>query len=127
MRRSSGKSIGKPPNSSRAARSALRGLLRGDLHCHSDWSDGTTSIAEMAAAARALIGPGGEASGPSPVAQALQHRRGMAVHGRTGEACPVCGDVVREVTYADSSLQYCATCQTGGQVLADRSTSRFVK
>ena len=39
----------------------------------------------------------------------------MAVHGRTGQKCPVCGDVVREVSFADSSLQYCATCQTGGQ------------
>ena len=54
-------------------------------------------------------------------------RAGMAVHGRTGEACPVCGDVVREVSFADSSLQYCATCQTGGKPLADRRTSRFVK
>jgi len=54
-------------------------------------------------------------------------RRGMRVHGRTGEACPVCGDVVREVSFADRSLQYCATCQTGGQVLADRRMSRLLK
>jgi formamidopyrimidine-DNA glycosylase len=54
-------------------------------------------------------------------------RTRMRVHGRTGEACPVCGDTVREVTYADSSLQYCATCQTGGKVLKDRSTSKFLK
>lgn len=54
-------------------------------------------------------------------------RAGMAVHARTGEACPVCGDVVREVSFADSSLQYCATCQTGGRPLADRRTSRFLK
>ena len=51
----------------------------------------------------------------------------MAVHGRTGETCPVCGDVVREVSFADSSLQYCATCQTGGKPLADRRTSKFLK
>jgi formamidopyrimidine-DNA glycosylase len=51
----------------------------------------------------------------------------LAVHGRTGEACPVCGDTVREVSFADSSLQYCATCQTGGKPLADRRTSRFLK
>ena len=51
----------------------------------------------------------------------------MAVHGRTGEACPVCGDVVREVSFADSSLQYCATCQTGGKPLADRRLSRLLK
>ena len=54
-------------------------------------------------------------------------RAGMRVHGRTGEACPVCGDVVREVSFADRSLQYCATCQTGGKPLADRRTSKFLK
>lgn len=54
-------------------------------------------------------------------------RRGMRVHGRTGEACPVCGDVVREVSFADSALQYCATCQTGGKPLADRRLSRLLK
>ena len=54
-------------------------------------------------------------------------RAGMRVHGRTGEACPVCGDVVREVSFADSSLQYCATCQTGGKPLADRRMSRLLK
>jgi formamidopyrimidine-DNA glycosylase len=51
----------------------------------------------------------------------------LAVHGRTGETCPVCGDVVREVSFADSSLQYCATCQTGGKPLADRRLSRLLK
>lgn len=54
-------------------------------------------------------------------------RRGMRVHGRTGQACPVCGDVVREVSFADSSLQYCATCQTGGTPLADRRLSRLLR
>ncbi|WP_402467801.1 DNA-formamidopyrimidine glycosylase family protein [Isoptericola aurantiacus] len=54
-------------------------------------------------------------------------RAGMRVHGRTGAACPVCGDTVREVSFADSSLQYCATCQTGGTVLADRRTSKFLR
>ena len=51
----------------------------------------------------------------------------MRVHGRTGEKCPVCGDEVREVSFADSSLQYCATCQTGGKPLADRRMSRLLK
>jgi formamidopyrimidine-DNA glycosylase len=51
----------------------------------------------------------------------------LAVHGRTGEACPVCGDTVREVSFADSSLQYCPTCQTGGKLLADRRMSRLLK
>jgi formamidopyrimidine-DNA glycosylase len=51
----------------------------------------------------------------------------MAVHGRKGEICPVCGDVVREVSFADTFLNYCATCQTGGKPLADRRTSKFLK
>ena len=51
----------------------------------------------------------------------------LAVHGRTGETCPVCGDTVREVSFADSSLQYCPTCQTGGKPLADRRMSRLLK
>jgi formamidopyrimidine-DNA glycosylase len=54
-------------------------------------------------------------------------RAGMRVHGRTGQPCPVCGDVVREVSFADSSLQYCATCQTAGKPLADRRMSRLLK
>ena len=49
----------------------------------------------------------------------------LAVHGRTGQPCPVCGDTVREVSFADSSLQYCPTCQTGGKPLADRRMSRL--
>ena len=51
----------------------------------------------------------------------------LAVHGRAGQPCPVCGDVVREVSFADSSLQYCPTCQTGGKPLADRRLSRLVR
>jgi formamidopyrimidine-DNA glycosylase len=54
-------------------------------------------------------------------------RSAMRVHGRTGQACPVCGDTVREVSFADSSLQYCPTCQTGGKPLADRRLSRLLK
>ena len=51
----------------------------------------------------------------------------LAVHARTGLPCPVCGDTVREVSFADSSLQYCPTCQTGGKPLADRRMSRLLK
>jgi formamidopyrimidine-DNA glycosylase len=51
----------------------------------------------------------------------------LAVHGRAGLPCPVCGDTVREVSFADSSLQYCPTCQTGGKPLADRRMSRLLK
>ena len=54
-------------------------------------------------------------------------RAAMRVHGRAGETCPECGDVVREVSFADSSLQYCATCQTNGKPLADRRLSRLLK
>ena len=56
-----------------------------------------------------------------------EKKRAMSVHGRTGQECPVCGDVVREVSFADSSLQYCATCQTGGKPLADRRMSKLLK
>lgn len=56
-----------------------------------------------------------------------EKKTGMRVHGRTGQACPVCGDTVREVSFSDSSMQYCPTCQTGGQVLADRRLSRLLK
>ena len=52
---------------------------------------------------------------------------GLRVHGRTGQPCPICGDIVREVSFADSSLQYCPTCQTQGQPLADRRLSRLLK
>jgi len=56
-----------------------------------------------------------------------EKKSGMKVHGRTGQPCPVCGDTVREVSFADSSLQYCPTCQTKGKPLADRRMSRLLK
>ncbi|OAH11048.1 putative formamidopyrimidine-DNA glycosylase-like protein [Streptomyces jeddahensis] len=56
-----------------------------------------------------------------------EKKSGLRVHGRTGEPCPVCGDTIREVSFSDSSLQYCATCQTGGKPLADRRMSRLLK
>jgi formamidopyrimidine-DNA glycosylase len=56
-----------------------------------------------------------------------EKKTGLAVHGRTGQACPVCGDTVREVSFATKSLQYCPTCQTGGKPLADRRLSRLLK
>jgi formamidopyrimidine-DNA glycosylase len=56
-----------------------------------------------------------------------EKKTNLAVHGQTGKPCPVCGDSVREVSFADSSLQYCATCQTGGKPLADRRMSRLLK
>lgn len=54
-------------------------------------------------------------------------RAGMRVHGRTGETCQVCGSTIAEVSFADSSLQYCPGCQTGGKKLADRRMSRLLK
>ena len=56
-----------------------------------------------------------------------EKKSGLRVHGRAGQPCPVCGDTVREVSFADSALQYCATCQTGGKPLADRRMSRLLR
>ncbi|MEU2511400.1 Fpg/Nei family DNA glycosylase [Streptomyces syringium] len=56
-----------------------------------------------------------------------EKKSGLRVHGRTGQPCPVCQDTIREVSYRDSSLQYCPTCQTGGKPLADRRLSRLLK
>jgi formamidopyrimidine-DNA glycosylase len=56
-----------------------------------------------------------------------EKRSGLAVHARTGLPCPVCGTAIREVSFADSSLQYCPGCQTGGKPLADRRLSRLVR
>jgi formamidopyrimidine-DNA glycosylase len=56
-----------------------------------------------------------------------EKKAGLRVHGRAGQPCPVCGDTVREVSFADSALQYCPTCQTGGKPLADRRMSRLLK
>ena len=56
-----------------------------------------------------------------------EKKSGLRVHGRTGQPCPVCGDTIREVSFSDSSLQYCPTCQTGGKPLADRRMSKLLK
>jgi formamidopyrimidine-DNA glycosylase len=56
-----------------------------------------------------------------------EKRSGLMVHARTGLPCPVCGDTVREVSFADTSLQYCPTCQTGGKPLADRRMSKLLR
>ncbi|MEU3272088.1 DNA-formamidopyrimidine glycosylase family protein [Saccharomonospora sp. NPDC006951] len=56
-----------------------------------------------------------------------EKRSGLRVHARTGLPCPVCGDTIREVSFADKSFQYCPTCQTGGKPLADRRMSRLLK
>jgi formamidopyrimidine-DNA glycosylase len=56
-----------------------------------------------------------------------EKRSGLMVHARTGLPCPICGDTVREVSFADTSLQYCPTCQTGGKPLADRRMSKLLR
>jgi formamidopyrimidine-DNA glycosylase len=92
---------------------------------------GKLTPVEVAALHAGLVGVLGDAVGRSLGLPAKglkgEKRSGMAVHGRTGEACPVCGDTVREVSFATRSLQYCPTCQTGGKPLADRRLSRLLK
>src|SRR6202522_1646379 len=56
-----------------------------------------------------------------------EKKSGLRVHGRAGQECPACGDTIKEVSFADSALQYCPTCQTGGKPLADRRLSRLLK
>jgi formamidopyrimidine-DNA glycosylase len=56
-----------------------------------------------------------------------EKKTGLRVHGKAGQSCPVCGDTIREVSFADSALQYCPTCQTGGKPLADRRLSKLLK
>jgi formamidopyrimidine-DNA glycosylase len=53
-------------------------------------------------------------------------REDMAVHGRYGQPCPRCGEKIQRIRYADNETNYCARCQTGGRVLADRGLSRFL-
>ncbi len=87
-----------------------------------------STVERLYAALRDTLSAAVAAASGRPAAELKDAKRaGMRVHGRTGQACPVCGDIVREVSFADSSLQYCPRCQTGGKPLADRRTSRFLK
>jgi formamidopyrimidine-DNA glycosylase len=56
-----------------------------------------------------------------------EKKSGLRVHGRKGQPCDVCGDTIAEVSFSDSALQYCPTCQTGGRKLADRRLSKLLK
>jgi formamidopyrimidine-DNA glycosylase len=86
------------------------------------------AVDRLYAALRETLSAAVIAASGKPAAELKDAKRaGMRVHGRTGETCPECGDTVREVSFADSSLQYCATCQTGGKPLADRRMSRLLK
>ncbi len=92
---------------------------------------GTLSDAERAALFDALVETLRDAvlrsQGVAAAELKGEKRSALRVHGRSGQPCPICGDSVREVSFADSSLQYCATCQTGGKPLADRRMSRLLK
>lgn len=67
-----------------------------------------------------------EAGGKFPE-KVTAFREGMATHGRYGEPCPVCGAKIQRIRYADRETNYCAKCQTGGKLLADRGLSRLLK
>ncbi|GAA3449352.1 Fpg/Nei family DNA glycosylase [Dactylosporangium matsuzakiense] len=85
-------------------------------------------MARLHAAMRAVLTGAVERSvGQKAATLKSEKRSGLAVHARTGLPCPVCGDTVREVSFADTSLQYCPTCQTGGKPLADRRLSKLVR
>ena len=85
-------------------------------------------LATLYDAVRSTLGDAVErSSGLAASELKAEKKSNLAVHGQTGKPCPVCGDIVREVSFADSSLQYCPTCQTGGKPLADRRTSKFLK
>ncbi len=87
-----------------------------------------TELQTLYDAVRSTLGDAVERSSGLAASQLKGEKKSnLAVHGRTGQTCPVCGDLVREVSFADSSLQYCATCQTGGKPLADRRMSRLLK
>ena len=66
-------------------------------------------------------------TGPGFPEDVTAFREGMAVHGRYGKPCPVCGAPVQRIVYAENECNYCARCQTGGKLLADRSLSRLLK
>ncbi|PGH41797.1 formamidopyrimidine-DNA glycosylase [Micromonospora sediminicola] len=85
-------------------------------------------LATLHAATRTVLGDAVRRSMGQRAAELKGEKRsGLKVHARKGLPCPVCGDTVREVSFADSSLQYCPTCQTGGKPLADRRLSRLVR
>jgi formamidopyrimidine-DNA glycosylase len=85
-----------------------------------------TEVEAVVTAIRALVAEGlADERGQTEMRPSRD--RLAAVHGRTGEPCPVCGDAVREVAYNRYTVHYCATCQTDGKVLADNTTSKFLK
>ncbi len=130
-----------------AGRSQIKGLLRNQAviaGIGNAYSDEILHAARMSPYSPASMSPDAVsrlyAAVQSTLCAAIARADGLAaselkqekkshlqVHGRAGQACPVCGDVVRQVRFADSSLEYCPTCQTGGKPLADRVLSRLLK
>ncbi|SEG76369.1 formamidopyrimidine-DNA glycosylase [Thermomonospora echinospora] len=127
-------------------RTQIKGLLRdqttiagiGDAYSDEILHTARTSPFKLAAALtdeeietlhEAIVGTLREAveRSASTAEPGAEERTGLRVHGRTGQECPVCGDTIREVSFADGALQYCPTCQTGGNPLADRRMSRLLK
>ncbi|QDQ97017.1 DNA-formamidopyrimidine glycosylase family protein [Tomitella fengzijianii] len=88
----------------------------------------TQQVAALHAAIGDVLGAALRECVDADAARVKSHKRaGLAVHGRAGEQCPVCGDVIRQVVFEERSFQYCPACQTGGRVLADRRLSRLLK
>ncbi len=89
------------------------------------------AIARLFGATRAVLGEWTqrlrEETGDQFPVKVTAFREGMAVHGRYGLPCPVCGDPVQRIRYAENETNYCATCQTGGRLMADRGLSRLLK
>ena len=85
-------------------------------------------VQRLYAALQGVLAEAVAAAAGKPAAELKDAKRsGMRVHGRAGEVCPVCGDTVRSVSFADNSMEYCPNCQTGGKILADRRLSRLLK
>jgi formamidopyrimidine-DNA glycosylase len=91
-------------------------------------TDDDTDLVVLYDAIRVTLGDAVERSRGLAASELKSEKKSnLAVHAQTGKPCPVCGDIVREVSFADSSLQYCPTCQTGGKPLADRRMSKLLK
>ena len=92
---------------------------------------GAPEIARLHDAVRAVLGEWTERlrteAGPGFPAKVTAFHEAMAVHGRHGKPCPVCGAPVQRIVYAENETNYCARCQTGGKLLADRALSRLLK
>ncbi|MDM4762639.1 DNA-formamidopyrimidine glycosylase family protein [Galbitalea sp. SE-J8] len=128
-----------------AGRSQLKGVLRDQRRIAgigNAYSDEILHVAKLSPFARAaetdaahlhaairqtLHGAITRADGLAASELKAEKKSNLRVHGRFGQACPVCGDTIQQVIYADSTFQYCPTCQTGGRKLSDRVMDRLLK